>query len=208
MAEVLPLRALHYEPDVAGPLADVVSPPYDVIDDSQRSQLLDRSPYNVVAIDLPKPEHEGEDRYAHAGELFERWQREGVLARDEQPAIWAYVQDYTGPDGVPRTRRGFFCRVRIEPYGPGRVRPHERTHPGPKEDRLRLTRATRANLSPIFSLYSDPRQAAWDALDPATEHRPWGEVTDGDGTRHRLWRVSDPDAIAAVQARHGRARSC
>ena len=90
--------------------------------------------------------------------------------------------------------------MRIEDYGPGRVRPHERTHPGPKEDRLRLTRATRANISPIFSLYSDPSHAAWDALAPATEQAPWGEVTDSDGTVHRLWRVSDPEAIAAVQA--------
>ena len=90
--------------------------------------------------------------------------------------------------------------MRIEDYGPGRVRPHERTHPGPKEDRLRLTRATRANISPIFSLYSDPAGAAWAALEPATASAPWGEVTDGDGTVHRLWRVADPAAIAAVQA--------
>jgi len=80
------------------------------------------------------------------------------------------------------------------------VRPHERTHPGPKEDRLRLTRATRANISPIFSLYSDPTHAAWKALSPATEDTPWGEVGDSDGTVHRLWRVSDPGAITAVQA--------
>jgi uncharacterized protein (DUF1015 family) len=79
------------------------------------------------------------------------------------------------------------------------VRPHERTHPGPKEDRLRLTRATRANISPIFSLYSDPEEAAWAALAPATAQPPWGEVTDADGTTHRIWRVSDPDAIATVQ---------
>jgi uncharacterized protein (DUF1015 family) len=120
--------------------------------------------------------------------------------RDGEPALWAHTQDYTGPDGLARTRRGFFCRVRIEDYGPGRVRPHERTHPGPKEDRLRLTRATRANISPIFSLYSDPSDAAWTALAPATEGAPWGEVTDADGTIHRLWRVSDPQAIATVQS--------
>jgi uncharacterized protein (DUF1015 family) len=89
--------------------------------------------------------------------------------------------------------------VRIEEYGPGRVRPHERTHPGPKEDRLRLTRATRANISPIFSLYSDPTQAAWAALEPATAQPPWGEITDAEGTTHRLWRVTDPRAIVAAQ---------
>jgi len=197
MAEIQPLRALHYNQAIVGALADVVAPPYDVIDDSQRAALLARSPDNVVAVDLPKGEG---DIYAEAGERFEDWQRNGVLVRDPEPALWAHTQQYTGPDGVTRTRRGFFCRVRIEPYGPGRVRPHERTHPGPKEDRLRLTRATRANISPIFSLYSDPDQAAWAALSPATEGTPWAEITDGDGTVHRVWRVSDPAVIAAVQA--------
>ena len=197
MAEIQPLRALHYDQAVVGALADVVAPPYDVIDDSQRAALLGRSPENVVAVDLPKGEGE---IYGEAGARFEAWQQEGVLVRDPEPALWAHTQQYTGPDGVTRTRRGFFCRVRIEPYGPGRVRPHERTHPGPKEDRLRLTRATRANISPIFSLYSDPDQAAWAALSPATSQPPWAEITDGDGTVHRIWRVSDPAVIAAVQA--------
>ena len=205
MADVQPLRALHYDPSVAGPLADVVAPPYDVIDDDQRAALIARSPFNVVAVDLPRGDP---DPYAAARELFESWQLQGALVRDQEPAVWAHTQDYSGPDGRTLTRRGFFCRVRIEDYGPGRVRPHERTHPGPKEDRLRLTRATRANISPIFSLYSDPSHAAWDALAPATEQAPWGEVTDSDGTVHRLWRVADPQAIAAVQAAAGEVRSC
>jgi uncharacterized protein (DUF1015 family) len=196
MADVQPLRALHYDPAAAGPLQDVVSPPYDVIDSDQRAALIERSPNNVIAVDLPQGEP---DRYAAAREQFERWQQQGVIVRDEQPAIWAHTQDYTGPDGQRRTRRGFFCRVRIEGYGPGRVRPHERTHPGPKEDRLRLTRATRANISPIFSLFSDPADAAWTALEPATSQPPWGEVTDAENTVHRIWRVADASAIAAVQ---------
>jgi uncharacterized protein (DUF1015 family) len=196
MAEVQPLRALHYETSVVGPLSNVVAPPYDVIDSSQRAELAARSPFNVVAIDLPQGDR---DPYESARELFETWQLQGALTRDREPALWAQTQQYAGPDGSTFTRRGFFCRVRIEDYGPGRVRPHERTHPGPKEDRLRLTRATRANVSPIFSLYSDPHQAAWQALAPATEQAPWGEVSDADGTIHRLWRVTDPDAIAAVQ---------
>jgi len=200
MADVQPLRALHYDPAVTGSLADVVAPPYDVIDAEQRAGLIARSPYNVVAVDLPQGESGRRDPYDSASELFETWQLQGVLLRDSEPALWAHTQDYTGPDGQRRTRRGFFCRVRIEGYGPGRVRPHERTHPGPKEDRLRLTRATRANISPIFSLYSDPTNAAWAALAPATEQQPYGEVTDADGTVHRLWRVADPQAIAAVQA--------
>jgi len=196
MAEVQPLRALHYDPATVGELADVVAPPYDVIDASQRAALIERSPFNVVAVDLPQGDP---DPYATAGELFASWQEQGVLTRDEEPAIWAHTQQYAGPDGRTQTRRGFFARVRIEPYGPGTVRPHERTHPGPKEDRLRLTRATKANISPIFSLYSDPEQAAWSALEPHTRDAPWAQITDADGTVHRLWRVADPDAIATVQ---------
>ena len=200
MADVQPLRALHYEPTVVGDISHVVAPPYDVIDSEQRAALLARSPFNIVAVDLPQPGDGGQDAYEAAGEQLDVWQRQGAMVRDAEPALWAHTQDYSGPDGVARVRSGFFCRVRIEGYGPGRVRPHERTHPGPKEDRLRLTRATKANVSPIFSLYSDPEQAAWRALEPATAGAPWADVTDGDGTRHRLWRVSDPAAIAAVQA--------
>ncbi|MFI5003504.1 MAG: DUF1015 domain-containing protein [Solirubrobacterales bacterium] len=197
MADVQPLRALHYDLSVVGALGDVVAPPYDVIDAPQRAALLGRSPFNVVAVDLPEGEP---DPYASARALFEGWQLQGAVVRDSEPAIWAYTQRYTGPDGVEQTRRGFFCRVRIEEYGPGRVRPHERTHPGPKEDRLRLTRATRANMSPIFSLYSDPSGAGWGALESATAQMPCGEATDADGTVHRLWRIADAEAIAAVQA--------
>jgi uncharacterized protein (DUF1015 family) len=196
MAEIQPLTALHYDQSVVGSLADVTAPPYDVIDAQQRAQLIARSPHNVVAIDLPQG---AGDPYAGAQELFAAWQREGAIVRDEAPALWAHVQEYTGPDGQRRTRRGFFCRVRVQEYGAGRIRPHERTHPGPREDRLRLTRATQANLSSIFSLYSDPQGAAWAALAPATQAPPWGEVTDDEGTRHRLWRVPDASAIAAVQ---------
>ncbi len=219
MADVQPLRALHYDLSVVGTLGDVVAPPYDVIDAEQRAALIARSPFNVVAVDLPRApsagkggadgqesiESERADPYRIAGELFESWQLQGAVVRDSEPAVWAHTQQYTGPDGVVQTRRGFFCRVRIEEYGPGRVRPHERTHPGPKEDRLRLTRATRANMSPIFSLYSDPSGAAWEALEPATAQAPWGEATDAQGTVHRLWRVADARAVAAVQ---GATRDC
>ena len=126
--------------------------------------------------------------------MLARWHDEGIVIRDEKPALWALAQQYTGPDGEPRTRHGVFARVQVEDYGPGRIRPHERTHPGPKEDRLRLTRATRANLSPIFSLFDDPATRRG-APSSRTDGEPWGEVTDDDGTVHRLWRIDDADAI-------------
>src|SRR6202000_2328359 len=108
-------------------------------------------------------------------------------------------QEYLGPDGRHRTRKGVFARVRVEEYGPGRIRPHERTHPGPREDRLRLTRATKANLSPIFSLFSDPSGAVASALRRGGGEVGWAQTTDDDGTVNRLGRVDDASAISAVQ---------
>jgi uncharacterized protein (DUF1015 family) len=196
MAAIEPLRALRYDLAVTGGLEDVVAPPYDVIDEAGRAELAARSPYNVVHVDLP----EGDDPYARAADELLSWRAEGAVVRDDTPALWALAQTYVGPDGRRRTRHGILARVRIEEYGAGRIRPHERTHPGPKEDRLRLTRATRANLSPIFALFSDPEGAAWDALASAPGVEAWGEATDADGTLNRLWRIDDPGAIEQVKA--------
>ncbi len=194
MADVEPLRALHYDLDRTGGLQNVVAPPYDVIDAEQRARLESRSPYNVVQIDLPTGEHP----YESAARLFEQWQSEGVIVQDDEPAIYALEQQYSGPDGTPRTRRGFLARVRVEEYGPGRIRPHERTHPGPREDRLRLTRATKANLSPIFSLFDDPEGTATAPLHDAMSGEPFGQATDEDGTVNRIWRITDPTTIEKI----------
>jgi uncharacterized protein (DUF1015 family) len=199
VADVQPLRALRYDLQAVGSLDAVAAPPYDVIDDELRAELASRSPFNVVEVDLPKPD-DGGDPYAHAEHLFEGWRQQGVVVREREPSLWVLTQDYTGPDGQAYTRHGFFARVRVTDYGAGLIRPHERTHPGPKEDRLNLTRATRANLSPIFSLFSDPDSEAWSALDPVTQTEPFGTVTDQDGSLNRLWRVTDPDTIERVQA--------
>jgi uncharacterized protein (DUF1015 family) len=194
MADVEPLRALHYDLERTGGLQDVIAPPYDVIGPEDRAELEARSPYNVVRIDLPI----GEDPYDLAAEQLATWRKQAVIVRDEQPAIWVLEQDYTGPDGNLRQRRGFLARVRVEEYGPGRIRPHERTHPGPKEDRLNLTRATKANLSPIFSLFEDPDGVATAALERLTTTEPWGQATDEDGTVNRVWRVADAGSIAQL----------
>jgi uncharacterized protein (DUF1015 family) len=172
----------------------VLAPPYDVIDQQQRADLVARSPYNVVNIDLPQ----GDNPYAAAAQELNRWRAEGVVIQDPEPALWALAQDYIGPDGQKRTRTGFLARVRVTEYGPGMIRPHERTHPGPKEDRLRLTRATRANLSPIFSLYSDQTGGATAALAEQTTAAPYAETIDDDGTVNRIWRVGDAEAIEII----------
>lgn len=194
MADVQPLRALHYDLDRTGPLQGLIAPPYDVIDPEQRRRLLDRSPYNVVAIDLPE-DPGGGDRYEHAATTLRGWIAEGAVVRDDEPAMWALEQRYTGPDGRELVRKGVFARVRVEDYGPGRIRPHERTHPGPKEDRLRLTRATQANLSPIFSLHAGD---AYSALAPGDADFV-ASATDDEGTVNRLHRIADPARIEAAQ---------
>jgi uncharacterized protein (DUF1015 family) len=192
MADIQPLRTLRYEPANAGPLDDVIAPPYDVIDDEQRRRLAAQSPYNVVEIDLPPS-------YEHAAETFHEWRQRGVLVREDEPAIWVLRQDYVAPDGADRTRTGFFARVRVDDYGPGRIRPHERTHPGPKQDRLKLLRATRANLSPIFTLFPDHHDAAGIAMDRVAHGEPFATATADDGIVNRLWRSADPDVIAELQ---------
>jgi uncharacterized protein (DUF1015 family) len=202
MADVQPLKALHYDLAKVGGLAAVASPPYDVIDAAERAALLARSPYNAVAVDLPVPFDPADpasrpvgDPYEDAARLIDAWRSEGVLQADTEDAIWALTQDYTAPDGTTRTRHGVLARVRVEDYETGTVRPHERTHPGPLRDRLELTRATRLNLSPIFSLSTvDP----WPLVAPALSPEPWGEATDADGTVNRVWRVAGPVVVAAV----------
>jgi uncharacterized protein (DUF1015 family) len=202
MADVRPILATRYDLGVVGSLGKVAAPPYDVIDTAMRAALLERSPYNAVSIDLPKPYGEtgpqqtDDDPYERAARTMEEWRRAGALVTDSEPAIWAMTQDYTGPDGTPRTRHGILARVRVEDFSAGQVLPHERTLPGPKKDRLDLTRATRHNLSPIFSLSTaDP----WPLVAPAVEsERPWGEATDEGGTVTKVWRVGDPAIHAAV----------
>jgi len=149
VAVVKPFRGVRYDEAQAGPLAALVAPPYDVIAPDERAEHLARSPYNVVQLTLPESEDE-------AGRLWREWQEAGVLVREETPAVWELEQEYVGPDGMARTRRGVVASLRVEPYEKRVVLPHERTHAGPKEGRLRLLRAVRAQLEPIFLLYEGP----------------------------------------------------
>jgi uncharacterized protein (DUF1015 family) len=193
MADVRPFKALHYDPSKVA-IADVTAPPYDVIDEVGRAELLMRSARNVVELDLPRTD-DGSDIYEHAAELLSAWRADGALVQDDAPTIWALEQDYEAPDGSSRTRRGFLARIAVTEYGPGLIRPHERTQPGPKEDRLRLTRATGYNMSPIFVLHSGD---AWSQIAPAMEGQPFCQVTDGDGTVHKAWPIADPEVHEAV----------
>jgi uncharacterized protein (DUF1015 family) len=192
MADLQPLRTLRYEPSAVGSLEDVIAPPYDVIDAELRAELAARSPYNVVEIDLPPS-------YAQAAATMADWHQRGVLVREDEPAVWVLRQEYQAPGGRRRIRTGVLARLRVDEYGPGRIRPHERTHPGPKEDRLNLTRATRTNLSPIFSLFPDPDGAAGRAMEQVAATEPFASAADLDGTSNTLWRSADEDLVAELQ---------
>jgi uncharacterized protein (DUF1015 family) len=174
-----PFRALRYEAEAAGPLDELVAPPYDVITPEAHERLLARSPWNVVRLVRP------DDPQEAARELAD-WQRRGVLVREAKPAVWLLEEEYTGPDGVRRTRRGVAARVRLRPYGDGVVLPHEGTFSAPKEARLRLLRATRVKPSPIFLLHHGS------APSPTGEPDLSAEL---DGVVSRLWRIEDPAAI-------------
>jgi uncharacterized protein (DUF1015 family) len=192
MADLQPLHTLRYEPSVVGPLEDVIAPPYDVIDDELRARLAARSPYNVVEIDLPPS-------YEQAAATMDDWRERGALVNEDEPAVWVLRQDYEAPDGNRRSRTGVLARLRVDEYGPGRIRPHERTHPGPMEDRLKLTRATRTNLSPIFSLFGDRDGAAGRAMDQIAGSAPFASAADLDGTENTIWRSADEDLVAELQ---------
>ena len=161
VAEVKPFRAVRYG-ERAGPLESLVAPPYDVISLSEREQLAERSPQNVVHLTLPVDEPE-------AGRLWNEWRAAGALVEEDEPGFWWLSQDYVGPDGVARTREGVVAALRAEPYENRVVLPHERTHRGPKEGRLRLMREVRAQLEPLFFLYEGSPPATRPDRDPDLE---------------------------------------
>ena len=178
MAVVKPFRALRYDRERAGPLETLVAPPYDVIGDEERVALRGRSPFNVVRLTLPDSDQE-------AARTLEQWRTDGVLV-EEPPAVWALSQEYVGPDGVARRRDGIVASLEVEPYETKTVLPHERTHRGPLEGRLRLLRATRTQLEPIFLLYDGPPPVG------PPEREPDLEVEGA-----RLWRLDDPTLVRA-----------
>jgi len=180
VAEVKPFRAVRYG-ERAGSLDSLVAPPYDVISPAQRDELTARNEHNVVHLTLPDDE-------AAAGETWRRWREDGTLADEGEPGYWWLSQDYVGPDGVARTREGLVAELTAEPYDKRVILPHERTHRGPKEGRLRLLREVQAQLEPLFFLYEGAPPARRPGRDPDLE-------VEG----ARLWRIP-PDGIAEAFA--------
>ena len=203
MADISPFKGIRYRDDIA--LDDVVAPPYDVLSTAQAAELRARSPYNAVHVDLPVPPGAAadEEAYLRAAEAFRTWRDDGVLVRDEQAGIVVVDQTYTGPDGRERTRRGFIARLRLAGLEERVVLPHERTHAGPKVDRLRLYRATHADVSQIFVLFPDDDGSVAAQLEAAVTEIPaaaWRAARDGDGNRHAAAALVGPAAERVSEA--------
>jgi uncharacterized protein (DUF1015 family) len=195
MADISTFRGIRYRDDIA--LDDVVAPPYDVLSAAQAADLRARSRYNAVHVDLPVPTGSAadEEAYLRAAATFRTWRDEGALVRDELPGIVVVDQTYTGPDGLERTRRGFIARLGLADLEERVVLPHERTHAGPKVDRLRLYRATHADGAVSAQL---------DAAAAGLPAAAWREAHDGDGNRHQAAALAGPAADAIAEALRGR----
>jgi uncharacterized protein (DUF1015 family) len=192
MAVVRPLAALRYDPARVGDVGQVLAPPYDVITPAEQTELYARSPHNVIRLILPREA----DRGTAAARTLREWVGSGVLRPDPGPALYLYSQQFTLADGATRRRDGLLCRLRLEDFSSGVVRPHERTLPGPKADRLAILRATGANLSAIFGLYAGSGEPLRELCGGARLGAPLIDVAGW----HQLWRVTDAATIARVQA--------
>jgi uncharacterized protein (DUF1015 family) len=196
MAVVAPFEAVRYDAARVGGLQKVIAPPYDVISAAEQAALYDRSPYNVVRVILARETPRAETAARTLGE----WVVAKVLARDVAAALYLYRQTFRLRDGRECTREGILCRLRLETFASGVVRPHERTFPGPKADRLALLRATGAYLSPIFGLYAGAGPSLRERFAEAAEAPPIEDVVDASGEAHRVWRIADVETIARIQA--------
>lgn len=199
MPRIAAFKALRFDEKRLPDLAQVIAPPYDVISPDQRAMLEAQHPRNIVHLDLPRGE--GDDKYANARHLLDRWIADGTLREDGAPAIYRYEQTFSFDTGTgPRTyvRKGFIAAIELSPFSDRIVLPHEHTLSGPKVDRFKLIKTTQAHFSQIFALYRDPQGQVEAALEQATSGAPSVDVVTPDGCRHRLWVVSDEAAIAAV----------
>lgn len=201
MVEVVPFHGLLYNEGKAGPLAELVAPPYDVIRPDMQEALYAKNPYNVVRLILGRQNDTDDDdnnRYTRAAVDFTEWQAQDILKRDERPGFYVYSQEYTF-NGKTNNRVGFFARVRLEDFSAGNICPHEFTLAKAKQDRTQLIRACRANFSPVFGLYSDLAGVLDGKLAEIVQQPPLAEIEE-DAILNRLWRVNDSATLDFLSA--------
>ena len=202
MAIVAPFKALRFNPRKLEHMEDVVTPPYDIIDEKSQAAFQARNPYNMIYLDISKSPGKGDDsdeRYNSAKNYFTRWQEEEILIRDEAPGFYLYAINYKLPSGIRYTRKGFIGLVKLSEFSEGIVKPHEQTFDTVTADRLRLMDTCKAQFSQIFSLYSDPEMQIMKALEEGCSEKPLYEVTDADDGKHSIWPITDKDILTKVQ---------
>jgi uncharacterized protein (DUF1015 family) len=202
MAEIVPFIGTRYDTKVVGKLDDVLCPPYDVISPSMQDSLYKRHKHNFVRLTLGKTlptDDEYNNRYERSARYFREWKREGILADDEELSFYICEQEFKIPSGKKYKRRGLFAAVKLESGGDTEIRPHERTFPGPKEDRLKLLRAMQCNLSAVFVLASDADRTIASLLDEKAKRTPVEKFVDANGIKTRLWICQNPGDVQAFQ---------
>ena len=200
MPTVAPLRGLRYDPKHVGALSQVIAPPYDVIDAALQTKLYEQHPANVIRIELNREEpgdSERSNKYTRAAKFLKEWREQGMVMQEPAAVLYVYHQTFE-VEGRKHVRRGVMARVRLERFGTGNIHPHEETMSGPKQDRLLLTRACRANLSQVFGLYPDPRGEVQELLDKAVAGQPPVEATDHLGVKSWMWPLVDETIAAKV----------
>jgi uncharacterized protein (DUF1015 family) len=203
LARIYPFQPFRYTAK-AGSLADVVTQPYDKISPAMQSRYLSLSPYNLVRVILGErreADSAADNVYTRAAQYLKDWIAEGALARDAEPGIYPYFQEFTVPDtGERLTRKGFIALGAVEEYSAGIVHRHEQTLSGPKKDRSELLRNTHAHFGQIFMLYPDREGSIDRLLDQAAQSAPAAEITDEYGCVHRLWKITDTARIQQLMA--------
>lgn len=201
MVEVIPFKGVRYEREGSKNMALVVTPPYDIISDAERDVYYSNSEYNVIRLSLGK-EEQGDgtenNKYTRAKRFLDEWMKGGILKRDDKDSLYIYEQEYSLPTGERKIMRGFICLVGLEDLESGHIYPHERTLPKPSEDRFRLIKAVRANISPIISIYSDRHNRINSILKTEVKREPVLKFADEEGITHDLWVVQDDKTIEGI----------
>ena len=197
MPEIRPFKAIRYHAKYAAQMGDIICPPYDIISRSLQKKLLKKNPFNIVRLELPSPSGD-KNQYQHAFSTFKQWIDRNILMQDGQESFYVYEQHFAIAS-QRFCRRGFFAAVKISTPQKGLIKPHEKTLPKPKEDRLNLLKAVRANISPIFAFFSDAHGRIRLLLSRETRKKPLVDVEDDEKIRHRLYTVDNPEEIYAMQ---------
>lgn len=193
MAIIKAYKGLRFNCEKSGKIDELVCPPYDIINDEQREGYIKTNPHNIIRLELPK----GENCYCQASEILNEWLNDGILVKEDKPAIYIYEEEFTAY-GERKSIKGIICRVKIEEFSKGVILPHEFTLSKAKEDRLNLMKATNCNFSQIYSLYMDGGKNTLGKIDSLSSDKADIQLTDDEGVTHKIWIITDENAIAEI----------